>query len=226
MRGGKQKIDVYLEVGPKRAFAGAMDWPGWCRSGRDEPAALEALVAYGPRYGRVLARSRLGFRAPASASDLAVVERLKGGASTDFGAPEAHPAADSLPLKTADLKRQAAVLKACWQAFDDAVEAARGKRLRVGPRGGGRDLARMVRHVIEADGAYLSSLGWKVASAKGSARIEQVRRAILDGMAASARGEIPPRGPRGGVRWPARYFVRRVAWHVLDHTWELEDRIP
>lgn len=50
------------------------------------------------------------------------------------------------------------------------------------------------------------------------------RQAIMDGLAASARGDIPERGPRGGARWPARYFVRRVAWHVLDHAWEIVDR--
>lgn len=27
-----------------------------------------------------------------------------------------------------------------------------------------------------------------------------------------------------GGRWPARYAVRRFAWHVLDHAWEIEDR--
>jgi hypothetical protein len=40
---------IYLEVGSKRVFAVAMERPGWCRSGRDEDAALKALVAYGPR---------------------------------------------------------------------------------------------------------------------------------------------------------------------------------
>jgi len=24
--------------------------------------------------------------------------------------------------------------------------------------------------------------------------------------------------------WPARYAVRRLAWHVMDHAWEIEDR--
>lgn len=24
--------------------------------------------------------------------------------------------------------------------------------------------------------------------------------------------------------WPVRYAVRRMAWHVLDHAWEIEDR--
>jgi hypothetical protein len=38
-------LDVYVETGAKRTFAGAVDWPGWCRSGRDEEAAIEALSA-------------------------------------------------------------------------------------------------------------------------------------------------------------------------------------
>src|SRR5690349_9971305 len=42
--------DVYLEVGKKRVFACAADWPGWCRSGRDEEQALEALTTSASRY--------------------------------------------------------------------------------------------------------------------------------------------------------------------------------
>ena len=52
-------IPVYLEVGARRTFAGALDWPGWCRSGRDETAALAALVAYGGRYQRAIRSARL-----------------------------------------------------------------------------------------------------------------------------------------------------------------------
>jgi len=29
----------------------------------------------------------------------------------------------------------------------------------------------------------------------------------------------------GGKRWTPQYFVRREAWHALDHTWEIEDRL-
>ena len=36
---------------------------------------------------------------------------------------------------------------------------------------------------------------------------------------------LPEKGPRGGAIWKPRYFVRRVVWHILDHTWEIEDRI-
>ena len=31
--------------------------------------------------------------------------------------------------------------------------------------------------------------------------------------------------PLAGRHWPQRYAVRRIAWHALDHTWEIEDRI-
>jgi hypothetical protein len=39
------------------------------------------------------------------------------------------------------------------------------------------------------------------------------------------RDEIPDRGPRGGRVWAPRHFVCRVAWHVLDHAWKIEDRL-
>ena len=41
--------EVYLEVARKKTFAGALDWPGWCRSAGDEGAALATLAAYAPR---------------------------------------------------------------------------------------------------------------------------------------------------------------------------------
>ena len=61
MARSSSKIDIYLEIGKKRTFAGAIDWPGWCRSGSDEESALQALFDYGPRYARVLRSSQLGF---------------------------------------------------------------------------------------------------------------------------------------------------------------------
>jgi hypothetical protein len=35
----------------------------------------------------------------------------------------------------------------------------------------------------------------------------------------------PERVPRSGKLWTPRYFVRRTAWHALDHAWEIEDRL-
>jgi len=216
-------VAVYLEEGKKRAFAGALDWPGWCRQGRSETEALGALLEYGPRYATILAGSQLGFVAPTALGQLAVVERLPGTATTDFGAPGVAPSVDrERSCDAAAVRRFEKILKAGWRAFDYTVDAARGKTLATGPRGGGRSLEAIVRHVIEADTGYLRAVGWKPPEASDSP--DETRRAIISALNASATGEIPPKGLRGGVRWTARYFVRRVAWHVMAHVWEIERR--
>lgn len=220
-------IDVYLELGQKRGFAVALEWPGWARSGKDEAAALQALCDYGPRYARALRAARLGFEPPADPSAFIVVERLKGTATTDFGSPGVSPAADAKPLSPAELGRAQTILRACWRAFDAAARAAVGRELRKGPRGGGRSLDAILEHVLGADEAYLGQLGWPFTRddpADVAGEIGRSRQAMLVGLAAATRGEIPARGPRGGLRWTPRYFIRRVAWHTLDHAWEIEDR--
>ena len=219
---------IYLETGDKRTFAGALAWPGWCRGARSEQAALQALLDYAPRYAAILHRAQLELPLPASLDALTVVERLEGNRSTDFGAPAIAPADDARPLDTADLHRFRALLEAGWHAFDAARVQATGRELRKGPRGGGRELDAIVNHVIEADLAYLGRVGHKPSldsSADPEEALRQTRQATLAALEAAVRGELPTSGPRGGQRWTARYFVRRVAWHLLDHTWELEDRI-
>jgi hypothetical protein len=221
------RIDVYLEVGEKKTFAGVLDWPGWSRSGRDEESALQALAAAGPRYARALRTSRLGFQAPTDVSAFVVSERLEGNATTDFGAPGIAPSSDANPVNPDELQRLQKILRACWRTFDATVKSATGKSLRTGPRGGGRHLEGIIEHVLGADEGYLNAVGWKIKTSNArdlNARLEQSRQATLRALTASARGEIPAKGPRGGVRWAPRYFVRRVAWHILDHAWEIEDR--
>ena len=223
-----RKIEVYLEIVEKRALAAAIEWPGWCRLARDEKAALQALLDYGARYERALRGTSLGFKAPGSLSDFKVVERLPGSASTLFGAPDHPPRRDSDPVKEADLRALGELLQACWREFDAAAKAATGKALRKGPRGGGRDLEKIREHLFGGDEAYLRALGSDFKS-EGvddiGKRLKQVRGAILVGLRASAAGEYAPVGPRGGKRWSPRYFVRRVAWHTLDHAWEIQDRV-
>lgn len=222
-----EQLDVYLETGKRRTFASVIDWPGWCRSGRDEEAALRALLDYGPRYAHVLETITLGFQPPVDVSSFSIIERLEGNATTDFGAPGAIPTADKEPPDDTELQRLQTVLKACWRALDATIAAATGRDLRKGPRGGGRDLDKIIQHVIDADAAYLRRLGQKNSEGTDDAidQLNAVRQATLDALIAAAHGEIAARGPRGGVRWPPRYFVRRVAWHALDHAWEIEDRI-
>jgi hypothetical protein len=220
---GAVKVPVYLEAGEKKIFAGSIEWPGWCRSGRDEDSALQALFDYAPRYSAVVRPRRLGFARPREPSSLTVVERLEGDAATDFGVPGRAPASDKRPLDAAEARRLRRLLEAFWAAFDDAVLLAGSKTLRKGPRGGGRDLDAIVEHVVEADAGYLSRIGVKLPSADGP-KSDQVRAAIIQALEAAPGSEPVKRGPRGGVRWTPRYFVRRSAWHVLDHAWEIEDR--
>jgi hypothetical protein len=221
MKRSPSTLPVYIERGAKRTFACAVEWPGLCRSGRDEVSALEALQDAAPRYAHALGR-KLGFVAPSEVASFEVVARLPGNATTDFGAPGAAPAADDRAMSESDLAATSAILRACWRTFDAAVRRARGKRLAKGPRGGGRVLDAIMRHVVDAEAGYLRALGWKAPTGAPSAT--QVRDAVLTGLAASAHGEIPARGPRGGVRWRPRFFARRLAWHALDHAWEIEDR--
>jgi hypothetical protein len=220
-------IAIYVEIGAKRAFACAVDWPGWARSGRDEASAIVALFESAPRYARIVGRTRLGFVPPASLRSFRVSERLPGDATTDFGAPGAVPRADAKPLGEADLVRVTRLIEASWRAFDDAATRARGVALRTGPRGGGRELAAIAAHVREAEVGYLSALGWPFRpdpKADAATVWRRTRAAVLEGLPASARGEIAAKGPRGGTRWKPRKFARRLAWHAIDHAWEIEDR--
>src|SRR5215467_12909170 len=99
-------LDVYLEVGAKRVFAGAVEWPGWCRAAKTEDDALQALVDYASRYAKALGPASRGVPKPKAVADLHVAERVKGDATTDFGAPAKSPKADDRPLDAAELKRQ------------------------------------------------------------------------------------------------------------------------
>ena len=221
-------IPGYLEIAAKRTFAGAIDWPGWCRSGRNEDEALVALIAYGPRYAKVVAGVAPQLEPPAASSEIEIVERLTGNSGTDFGVPAVPPTSDRLPVNAADLERLVGLLQAAWRAFDAAAEAAVGLELRKGPRGGGRDLDKMQPHILEAEQAYLRELGGtlpKMAGADTQTQLAAVREVEIRALRARAAGEEPALGLRR-MRpfWTLRYFVRYSAWHALDHAWEIEDR--
>ena len=79
------RIAVYLEISQRMSFASALDWPGWCRAGRDETAALQALASYAERYTPVAEQAGASFPSTAAFD---VVERVPGGPTTAFAAPE------------------------------------------------------------------------------------------------------------------------------------------
>lgn len=222
-------IRTYVEVGNKRTFAGALDWPGWCRSGRDEESALAALLTAAPRYSKAIATTGLPFAAPESAAAFVVTERLRGGSGTDYGAPSISPSTDGMPVDGRGLDRLVVLLRAAWAAFDAAAEGATGHELRRGPRGGGRDTAAMIAHVLEGEHAYLRELGGKLADDAGAppaARMTAIRDAGVRQLRARAGGDEPVPGPRRTRPfWSGSHFVRRSMWHALDHAWEIEDRL-
>ncbi len=222
----RKPIPVYLEITAKRTFAGAVDWPGWCRSGRTSEEALEALVAYAPRYAKVVGK-RARFAPPASVAELKVTHRLKGGPTTEFGAPQVAPPGDRQPLGEVELRRATTLLRAAWRAFDAALKRHAGVELRKGPRGGGRDQQRMASHVFGAEQGYLRALGARPPEATSDgtdADRRALQKAVVAALSARARDE-PLDNPSGAKkRWLPRFYVRRAAWHALDHAWEIEDR--
>ena len=206
---------VYLEVGGKRVFASAADWPGWSRMGKDEAGALASLAAYAPRYVPVAKLARIEF--PKGKLDFDVVERSTGNATTDYGAPGVSTKDETKPLTKAQTERVVSLVEACWKYLDQ-VRAKSPQSLRKGPRGGGRDRDAMFDHVLGAEMEYAKRIGTRLKQPDGkdAAAVKAFRKAILDSFGNPNREE----------KWPVAYAARRTAWHALDHAWEMEDRIP
>jgi hypothetical protein len=200
---------------PKKGFIVALDWPGLARSGKTEEAALDELLAYLGRYGPVAEAA--GADLPSEGLSLDVVERVDGGGGTAFGVPSQIFEADREKVTPAEAKRQAALVEAAWEAFDRIADAA-PMSLRKGPRGGGRDTAKMVDHVNEADAAYAREMGLRH-SPSDRAAVEAMRADMLEILGKASDGS-----PIADRRWTPRYAARRIAWHALDHAWEIEDR--
>jgi hypothetical protein len=209
----------YLEVTRKRTFACALDWPGWCRSAKDQALALDAFAGAAARYGLVAAEAGLAWP-PIGDDDIEIVERLEGGSGTEFGVPSAIATADRTALGEQEARRLADLVAAAWRVFDRTAAVAPAE-LRKGPRGGGRDTARIVAHVVDADHAYAREIGVRLATppAGGRSAVIAEREAMLDVLRQANDGS-----PLAGRRWTTRYAARRIAWHALDHAWEIEDR--
>jgi hypothetical protein len=213
-------VEVYVECGAHRVFACALEWPGWCRSGKSEELALDALAAYAARYAAVTAEAELDFTISPD-SKFTVRERLAGTATTDFGAPAVAPAADQEPVTRAEGMRLASCLRAAWSVLD-AVVATAPAELRKGPRGGGRDRDAIAEHVVAAEFAYARKLGlrgFRQPSARDAEAVREMRDLVTDKISLPWDAPTPPE--KG---WLPRYAARRIAWHALDHAWEIEDR--
>lgn len=210
------RILIGIETTPKKSFASALAWPGWSRSGKTPDQAIEALLAYAPRYARVAAIAGVDF--PSTGLDAETVEQLEGDATTAFGAPSITFQADHRATDAVAVGRIAALVGATWTLFNE-VAAAAPAELRKGPRGGGRDTAKMVEHVVGAEQAYAARIEVRrrMPDPTDAAAVAELRAAILEPLSQPSSG-----APLG--KWTQRYAARRIAWHILDHAWEIEDR--
>ena len=207
---------MVLEVARTRAFASAVDWPGWCRSGKSPDDALRALADYAERYAVIARLAHVRFSV-ASGESLAVVDEADGDATTAYGAPGRTAPTDGRPLTPGEADRQVRLLEACWGELDRlAVEAP--EQLRKGPRGGGRDRDTVVAHVLEAERSYARTIGVRHPPYHGDrAALEACRAEVAQVLRAATSDGVT-------TKWPPRYFLRRATWHVLDHVWEIEDK--
>jgi hypothetical protein len=213
-------LRVMVERGKKkRTVASVFDWPGWDRSGKSEEEALRTLVAYRPRYATVAALAGLADEFGAT-GELAVVERLEGIGMTDYYGVSGRWAEPQLErMSEAACERKTALLQASWATFDDV--ASRVSQLRKGPRGGGRDRDEIVHHT---NGSEIHEFARKVGviSSPDAWRNQEDRCAHREAFCAGIR-KFNARGP-SAARWTVQFLVRRCAWHMLDHAWEMEDR--
>ena len=222
-----ESVRVVLETGNKMVFVTALDWPGWSRGAKSEDDALTAFVDYAERYRTTIGTAARGCPRPKSPDDLDVVGRVKGDGSTDFGIP-ARPLPEwDGDVDAKDVRRRVRILEAIWAAFDAIAADAEGVPLQKGPRGGGRDVDKIVEHVLDAEGAYVAKVGglYKAPAGAGLEQIRDGRRAAaLEAIELRAKGEAPPKPPQRSTLWSLPYYMHRSAWHALDHAWEIEDK--
>lgn len=216
-------VRAVVERGTKgrRAVAFAIDWPGWSRGARSPEQALETLEAYRGRYRLVAVGASLGDEFDA-VGPLEVVEDRVGTGSTDFWGISFSPSSfEADPMGADELERKLRLVLAAWGYFDQ-VAGRVSAELRKGPRGGGRDRDRIIRHTIRTESEdFAKRVGLRIAegAALGDA-LPAYRDAYIEAMRGYQRGDVRGRM----VTWTLPFLVRHTAFHTLDHAWEMEDK--
>jgi hypothetical protein len=213
-------VRVMIEAGKKKSVASAFDWPGWDRSAKSEEEALRVLALYRSRYARVADLAGLADEFAAT-GEAEVVERVSGTGTTDFLGVSARPAGpEREPMSEAECERKLSLLRASWRYFDEVASRV-WPELRKGPRGGGRDRDRIVQHT---NGAEIHEFAKKVGvtADPGAWRNRDDLRAYRDAFCTAIRDH----NARGAAArtWTVQFLIRRCAYHMLDHAWEMEDR--
>ncbi|MFW2339593.1 MAG: hypothetical protein ACN4GK_06045 [Acidimicrobiia bacterium] len=215
------RIWVMLELGKKRrVVASAFEWPGWDRSTKLGGDPLTVLDTYRPRFAKVAELAGYGDEF-GRLGDLEVVEQVEGIGMTDYyGVSGRAAAAEHEPMTDAGFERKLALLRASWSTFDDTT-ARVSSELRKGPRGGGREKERIIQHVNGAEiHEFAPKVGVKVPleTREDPKALRTYRNAFADAIRDHHVRSEPARS------WALQFLIRRCAWHMLDHAWELEDR--
>jgi len=131
-------------------------------------------------------------------------------------------AAEQGPMSEAELERGITLLRACW-AFFDGVAARVSAEMRKGPRGGGRDRNRIIRHTIRTESEdFAKQVGLRIPeeAALTPEGLRQHRETYVAAMRAYNAGEVE----RRMRSWTLPFLIRHSAFHTLDHAWEMEDK--
>jgi hypothetical protein len=217
-------IRTVIEHGTKdkRSVAFAVDWPGWSRGAKSAEVALETLESYRERYRPIVDIAGMAGEFDA-AGTLEIVEDRIGTGSTDFWGISFSPSStEHGPMGDAEFDRAITLLRACWTFFD-AVAARVSPEMRKGPRGGGRDRDRIIRHVIRNESEdFAKQVGLRnpEESALTPEGLEQHRETYVAAMRAYNAGEVE----RRMRNWTLPFLIRHSAYHTLDHAWEMEDK--
>jgi hypothetical protein len=215
------ELRVMLEIGPtgKKVVAVAPDWPGLERGAKSGEAAIERLQSYLPRYATVAKLAGMDAEFAASTT-VDVVEEYPGTGSTDFwGISFAFSDIDREAMSSEELERELTLMQACWAFFDD-VRSRVSAEMRKGPRGGGRDRDRIVRHTLGTEREWAEKVGVRIPldTVLTDEGLAAYRAAYCAGIRAfHAEGKM-------ARTWPLRFLIRHTAYHTMDHAWEMEDK--
>jgi hypothetical protein len=89
-----------------------------------------------------------------------------------------------------------------------------------GPRGGGRDRDRIVRHVLFTERDWAKMVG--VITPEDTMLTGEELNAYRDTYCNAIRA-FHSQG-KMARKWPLRYLIRHTAFHTLDHAWEMQDK--
>jgi hypothetical protein len=151
------------------------------------------------------------------------VEDRVGTGSTDFWGISFSPSSrEHGPMGEPEFDRAIKLLRAAWSFFD-GVAARVSPEMRKGPRGGGRDRDRIIRHTITQESeSFATQVGLHIpeGAALTPDGLKRHRETYVEAMRRYNAGEFE----KAMRSWTLPFLIRHSAFHTLDHAWEMEDK--